>query len=272
MIEQFHDKDPPDGNGRDSALARSAKGWARVIGRAAARFVYPPTCPACREETSEEGGLCPTCSREVAFIAGPICDTCGVPVYADAVGRITCDACAHAPPAWSRGRAAVVYDGAGRRLILALKHGDRLEIAPLLAGWMARAGLDIADFDVIAPTPLHWTRLAKRRFNQAGELAREIARQLDRREALALDLLRRHRRTGSQDGKSRTQRYANVTGAFDMSARWRGAIAGKRVLLVDDVLTTGATLSACAEVCLQAGALNVDVLAFARVAREGELS
>lgn len=238
----------------------------------AARFVYPPTCPACRDETAEEGGLCPPCWREIVFIAGPICDTCGVPVYADTVGRITCDACAHAPPVWSRGRAAVVYDGAGRRLILALKHGDRLDIAPLLGSWMARAGADIAEFDLIAPTPLHWSRLVKRRFNQAGELARAAAVTMGRKDALALDLLTRHRRTTTQDGKSRNARYANVTGAFDVSDGWRDKIRGKEVLLVDDVLTTGATLSACAEACLQAGAMNVNVLAFARVARDDRLT
>ncbi|MGB0852097.1 MAG: ComF family protein [Pikeienuella sp.] len=253
-------------------LARRVKGWVRLIGGLAAQFIYPPTCPACGDETAEDGGLCSTCWREIAFIAGPICDTCGVPVYADTFGRITCDACAHAPPVWSRGRAAVVYDGAGRRLILALKHGDRLDIAPLLGGWMARAGAELSEFDIIAPTPLHWSRLIKRRFNQAGELAREAASALDRKDALTLDLLSRHRRTATQDGKSRTARFQNVTGAFDVSDRWRAHIRGKRVLLVDDVLTTGATLSACAEACLQAGAMNVNVLAFARVAREDHLT
>ena len=137
---------------------------------------------------------------------------------------------------------------------------------------MARSGADVAEFDLIAPTPLHWTRMIKRRFNQAGELAREVAGTLDRTDSLALDLLSRHRRTATQDGKSRDQRYANVTGAFDVAERWRTPIKGKQVLLVDDVLTTGATLSACAEACLQAGALNVNVLAFARVAREEALT
>lgn len=241
------------------ALARAAA--------AAVSLVYAPTCPACRTELAEAGGLCPTCWREVGFIMGPVCDRCGAPLVDDRDEDDTCDACLHAPPAWSRGRAAVRYDGVGRSMILALKHGDRLDTAPLLGAWMLRAARALDPPDLIAPTPLHWTRRARRRFNQAGELARAMAEAAGREDALALDLLRRIRRTGSQDGLSREARIENVAGAFSLSPRWRHAVEGRRVLLVDDVMTTGATLSACAETLRAAGARDVDALVFARVAR-----
>ncbi|MEX2519358.1 MAG: phosphoribosyltransferase family protein, partial [Paracoccaceae bacterium] len=137
-----------------------------------------------------------------------------------------------------------------------------------LGGGLGGAGAGgAAEADIIAPAPLHWRRLVRRRYNQAGELAREIARAAAREGALVLDLLERTRATPSQDGKNRAQRHENVSGVFTVSARRRGGVAGKRVLLIDDVLTTGATLSGCAEACRAAGAADVNVLVFARVAR-----
>lgn len=184
-----------------------------------------------------------------------------------------CDACAHAPPAWSRGVAAVLYDGAGRRLILALKHADRLDVAPLAARWMLSAqggggAALVASADLIAPAPLHWKRMLKRRYNQSGEIARELAKASGRQDALALDLVERTRATPSQEGRNRRQRRENVAGAFAVAPRWRDRVAGRRVLLIDDVLTTGATLSGCAEACRAAGAADVNTLVFARVARD----
>jgi predicted amidophosphoribosyltransferase len=182
---------------------------------------------------------------------------------------LICDACAHTPGAWTKGRAAVVYDGVGRALTLNLKHGDRLDIAPMVAVWIARAlGPLVAEADLIAPAPLHWTRLVHRRFNQAGELARELAIQTNKRSALTLDLLNRTRRTPSQGGRNRADRYANVAGAFAVARLRRKRLIGQRVLLVDDVMTTGATLSACAEACRAAGAADVNVVVLARVARD----
>ena len=248
--------------------ALKAPPWARVAAKAALAFVYPPLCPLCRTETAETGGVCASCWREVTFIGGATCRTCGAPVEAGAAGddNLTCDGCAHAPPAWSRGAAAVVYDGAGRRMILSLKHGDRLDIALLAARWMLKAGRALTEAaDVIAPAPLHWRRLAARRFNQAGELARELALAARKEDALALDLMTRTRATPSMDGRGRLDRFANVAGAFELNDP--GAVTGRNILLVDDVMTTGATLSACAEICRDAGAKDVNALVFARVAR-----
>lgn len=191
-------------------------------------------------------------------------------VAADAAGgALICDACAHTPPAWSKGRAAVTYEGVGRALTLSLKHADRLDIAPMAALWMHRALGPLAGAaDLIAPVPLHWTRQVRRRFNQSAELAREIAKLGARPQALKLDLLTRTRRTPSQGGRNRQARYDNVADAFAIARSGRKRIVGQNVLLVDDVMTTGATLSACAETCRAAGAADVNVVVLARVARD----
>lgn len=245
--------------------------WLALAGGAAAAFVYPASCPSCRDAVTEEGGLCAACWRETGFIAPPACHVCGAPTEFDHGEGVFCESCRKAPPLWSRGVAAVTYGGVGRKLALALKHGDRVEIASLAAGWMLRAqggagAALVAGADLIAPAPLHWRRMLRRRYNQAGELARELSRAAGRKEAMALDLLTRVRFTGSQEGKSRRERRENVAGAFAVSRKWRARVAGRRVLLVDDVLTTGSTLSGCADACLAAGATEVNVIVFARVA------
>ncbi|MEM8753005.1 MAG: ComF family protein [Pseudomonadota bacterium] len=274
MVEELHRASSAPGGGLAAGYSRAARrrkarapGWLAAAARFAAGFVYPTRCPGCGEEVAEHGGLCAPCWRETSFIAPPACGRCGAPVATGGEG-VVCDDCAHATPAWTRGAAAVAYEGVGRRLILSLKHADRLDVAPIAGRWMLRAAPDlVAEADLIAPVPLAWGRMVKRRFNQAGELARELAKAAGRPEAAALDLLRRTRRTETQGGKTRAERRANLDGAF---APGRGAsrIVGARVLLVDDVMTTGATLSACAEICRAAGAADVNALAFARVVRE----
>lgn len=245
-------------------------GW-RGMGRAALDALYPPVCVACGAETGSSGGLCPDCFREAGFVAGPVCRRCGVPMPGLQAGDAVCDGCRHAPPAWDEGRAAALYEGPVRRAALALKHGDRLDVATVAAPWLMRAGRELlARSDLVAPVPLHWTRLLRRRFNQSAELARALCRHAARPEALAPDLLRRIRRTPSQEGRERAARFANMAGAVAVAPRWRGRVAGRRVLLVDDVMTTGATLSACAEALRAAGAAEVHVLVLARVARGAE--
>jgi predicted amidophosphoribosyltransferase len=245
---------------RDAAAAV----WLRALD-----LMYPPVCAACGAATGAAGGLCPDCFAGAGFIAGSVCDRCGTPVAAEG---LLCDGCRHAPMAFDRARAAALYQGAARRAALALKHGDRLDIARHAAVWMLRAGHGlVADAALIAPVPLHWTRLVARRSNQSAELARRIARLAGREAALAPDLLRRTRRTPSQEGRTRSGRLENVAGAFAVNGRWMGRVHGARVLLVDDVLTTGATLSACAAALRAAGAAGVDALALARVARGDEV-
>lgn len=242
-----------------------------AAGRRALDWLYPPVCLGCGEETDAPSGLCAACFSDAAFVSGPVCARCGVPAPPGPEGEDPplCDACLRAPPAFDMARAAALYDGSIRRAALALKHGDRLDIARAAAPWLLRAGREmVAAADLIAPAPLHWTRLWRRRFNQSAELARWLAAAAGREAALAPDLLRRIRRTPSQEGRSRAARIANMEGAFAVRAGWAARVAGARVLLVDDVITTGATLSACAEALRAAGAARVDALALARVARD----
>jgi len=160
----------------------------------------------------------------------------------------------------------MVYDAASRRMVLSFKHGDRTDMAPAFAEWMARTGADlIADADIIAPVPLHWTRLFRRRFNQAALIVRELGR--NAATDFVPDLLVRKRRTPTQAGLNYSGRTRNVRGAFKIAPGRRAGLKDKRVLLIDDVMTTGATLTACAHVLLRGGAAATDVLTLARVVR-----
>lgn len=231
------------------------------------RLIYPPLCLSCGAETTSEQGLCAKCWPETQFITGAICDCCGTPLSGlDAEDGLICDTCTTTPQAWARGRAAVVYDGGGRRIAMALKHGDRLDVVKPVARWMVRSGDAVINTaDLIAPVPLHWSRLLHRKFNQAAELGREVGRLSNIRHCP--DLLTRNKRTKMQKGMRRAERFENQRDAITLTPRYGGQLGGKNVLLIDDVLTTGATLSACAEACYADGAETVNVLVFARVAR-----
>lgn len=230
--------------------------------------IYPPRCLGCGVTVGSEFGLCGPCWRDTPFIAGAICDSCSVPLPGPGEDGLTCDACMAGPPPWRWARSALIYDGTGRKLILALKHGDRQEIAQPAGRWMVHAMGDrtLAAETLVAPVPLHWTRTIKRRYNQSALLARSVARQLGL--SWCPNLLQRVRRTVSLDGLGREERFALLQGSMRIHPRHAASLAGRPVLLVDDVLTSGATLLTAARCCRDAGSGEIAVATLARVAKE----
>lgn len=234
-------------------------------------LLYPAQCPGCGAAVGRLGSLCPTCWAEAEFITGPACAGCGAPVPGgaeeDGAGDC-CDACAAMPRVWRGARAALVYGGTGRRLALALKHGDRADLGPVLGRWLADAAAPlVVPGMVVVPVPLHPRRLLRRRYNQAGLLAAVVARR--HRLALLAGGLARRRHTPMQGHGSLAERFDNMRDALAVAPRQAARLRGRPVLLVDDVMASGATLTAAAEVVLDAGAASVSVAVLARAVREG---
>lgn len=228
-------------------------------------LVMPPLCASCRIRVTDAASICPACWSTLRFIERPFCDKMATPFVIDPGPGVLSSEAHHRPPRWDRARAAVLYGGVAAKLVHALKYSDRHEVAPLLARLMARAGADIlAAADLLVPVPLHRWRLLSRGFNQAALLAQRIGRLTDR--PWSMDTLIRRKDTPQQVGLTREARARNMVGAFAVPTRRKGRIAGKRLVLVDDVFTSGATLQAAARVLKRAGAANVDILVFARVA------
>jgi ComF family protein len=244
------------------ALTACRSAWSHAA-KLALDIALPTLCVSCREPVEGEG-VCAGCWAKLSFIAPPFCPRLGIPfVYDPGPDMLSMEAIAN-PPAYTRARAAVRYDDVARTLVHALKYQDRTDLAPAMGRWMARAGHELlGDADVLIPVPLHWKRGWSRRYNQSGALARIIERQSGVR--VAAETLRRIRPTEQQIGLSRPQRASNVQGAFKVAAERQHLIAGRRVVLIDDVLTSGATVNACARALLRAKASSVDVLVFARV-------
>ncbi len=222
----------------------------------------------CRELTESDFGLCGPCWRDTPFIGGAVCESCGIPLPGEADGhRIECDDCMKTPRPWQDGRSALLYDGKARGLILALKHGDRPELARPAARWMAQAGRDLFRDDMLlAPVPLHCSRLLRRRYNQSALLAQHLGRHTGLE--VCPDLLIRCIKTPVLDGKTAAQRAETLENAIAPHPKRLNRMHGRDVLLVDDVMTSGATLAACARVCLASGANHIFVLTLARVAKD----
>lgn len=240
--------------------SRRAPVWRAALG-ATADFLLPPVCISCRGRIQAHGLLCGDCFAKIDFIAPPLCLRLGVPLPYD-VGAPSLSAAAIAsPPVYDRARAVARYSQTMRDLIQSFKYRDRQEGLALFSRWMARAGAELlSDADLIVPVPLYRSRLWWRRFNQSALLAQGVARL----SGVAVDcfVLKRVRRTASQVGLSAEQRKRNVAGAFKVERK--DAVQGKTIVVVDDVITTGATAEACARVLKRAGASRVDVLALAR--------
>ena len=238
----------------------------RTAGRLALNLVLPPRCLTCDAGVEAPGRLCADCFRITAFVTDPCCHRCGRPFGHAGQGGVAmeCGQCARWPPPWRAARAALRYDEQAKRMILPLKYGDRVELAAALAGHMARAGASLLrDADLLVPVPLHRRRLLQRRYNQSALLAWAVGRACG--VAVVPDAIQRVRATEALAGKTRQERAATVAGAFTLRPRHARAVAGRKVVLVDDVLTTGATAAACTAVLMAAGACHVDVLVGARV-------
>lgn len=236
--------------------------------QSAVRLIFPPQCIGCGDLVESDFALCGTCWRDTQFISGVVCDTCGMPLPGEeSDASVQCDDCLATARPWKKGRAVLMYRDVGRKLVLALKHGDRVELARPAAQWMAQAATPLVQPGMlVAPVPLHRWRLLKRRYNQSALLADGVARRLGL--AHCPDLLLRIRATQSQDGKGAAERFVNLSHAISPHPRHRQLMAGKPVLLVDDVMTSGATFAASAEACLAAGASSVSILVLARVAKQ----
>ncbi len=244
----------------------STLGGLRRAGKLALDTVLPPRCLACGELVDQQGQICATCWPSLDFIAKPFCATCGLPFAYDMGADAVCGACLAEPPAFDRARAALVYNDLASRLIVGFKHGDRTHHAPAFAKWLRTAAGDMLDqADLVTPVPLHPRRLWMRRFNQSAVMAHFLARETGK--PTKPDLLVRTRRTPSQSGRTRLQRFENVRAAFAVRASRQASVAGARIVIIDDVFTTGATATAVARCLSKAGAEHVGVLTLARVVR-----
>jgi ComF family protein len=242
----------------------------RKAGRAAQDLIFPHHAfDAGSRATSP--GLTAAGWSKIAFLETPVCDGCGLPFDYDMGQGVRCTGCEARPKAFDRARAACLYDEHSRDLILQFKHADRLDLARLFSLWLGRAAAELVETaDAVVPVPMHPLRLIRRRYNQAAEIARPLAR----RAGLAYwpGALKRRRAGESQAGKSGAGRRRNVQGAYDCAPGWEKRVEGRRILLVDDVMTTGATLEACAKALTRAGAAGVDVAVIARVRESDNIS
>jgi ComF family protein len=249
----------------------TALGWIRRVSLVALDAVLPPQCLSCGVATDAPRKLCASCWAKITWLSSPLCACCGCPFEFDPLGGVDteslmCGACLKVPPLFARARAVFRYDDASRGLILAFKHADRLHGVPAYGEWLARAGAELlGEAAYVAPVPLHWTRLAWRRYNQAALLADVAGRVAGR--AVIPDLLVRARRTPQQGELGAAARRRNVRRAFRVNGRHADKLKGQRIVLVDDVFTTGATVEECTRALLDVGAAAVDVLTLARVVR-----
>lgn len=235
----------------------------RQAGRKLLDGILPPLCLRCDTVVTEPGSFCAACWQKLRFIGAPQCNRCGIPFELAISGDLACPDCLSAPPRWQQARAAVVYDDASRPLVLGFKHADQTHLSGALARLMLQAGRSLlADSDVIAPVPLHRSRLFRRCYNQSALLAALLARAAHK--PLQQDLLQRRRATTPQASLNAKERARNVRAAFAVTPRHDALVAGKTVLLIDDVLTTGATVDDCCRALSESGAATINVLTFAR--------
>ena len=224
----------------------------------------PPLCLNCDQGISRNQALCPSCWKAIHFITSPFCEQCGLPFEVPVEKGTLCTECLTDPPPFTAARSVYLYDEASKGMILKFKHGDQLHPSMAMGEWMRRVIQDfLPTVDLILPVPLHRWRLWRRRYNQAALLAKAMSRHTGK--DVALDALRRIKPTASQGHQNRAERERNVKGAFGVDKNWHQQIKGKNLLLVDDVMTSGATIRACCTVLQKAGASTIYVATLARV-------
>ncbi len=251
-------------------IKTAALGALRGAGRHGIDFLMPPTCPVTGERIDDPVGLSAAGWGAIHFIDEPYCDQCGAPFAVDYGQGILCPSCIASPPIFDRARAAIVYDDGSRSLVTGFKHNDRTERAKTFGAWLARAGrgLVVGSSPILTPIPLHWRKRMYRRYNQSALLGARAAARLGAR--YESDLLVRIRATRQQHSLvSSKARWENVAGAFAVRGSRIGEVADAHIVLIDDVLTTGATLSAASNALKRAGAARVDALVLARVVKGG---
>ena len=231
-------------------------------------FLLPPQCAQCGVHIDRTPGLCVSCWEKIHFIADAHCRCCGYPFEIETLEKTEtlCLSCHRSPRPYTQLKSSCVYDEASKPLLLRFKHGDGTHLAPLFVQWLAQVGKEsIQNSDLLIPVPLHWRRLVKRGYNQAALLAQGLGAHF--RKPVALHLLRRSRHTPSQGIKSLAQRHQNVSGAFSIKPAPRHPLIGQKVVLVDDVYASGATLEECARVLNKHGVQCITILTIARVLR-----
>lgn len=260
-LNRTHSRTHPAGR-RAASVGAQIRPFARTI----IDIVFPQRCFVCGELIDAAGAICSVCWRELTFIASPLCDRCGYPFEHAVPDGTLCGACVISAPPFTSARSAIVYNDASRGLVLSFKHADRTRYAEAFGKWLARAGADcLTDADMIVPVPLHPWRLVRRRYNQSLLLARALSRNANC--PVVPDLLVRLRNTPPQGRLSRRHRLKNVRNAFIVRSGRERCLMGKSIILVDDVLTTGATVEACSAVLTAAGASEIHILTLARVVR-----
>lgn len=247
--------------------------WLRRFGRILpaqiALALFPPVCPGCGRRIAQIGAVCPQCWGKMRFLSRPYCPIMGVPFRFDAGDGFICGEALRDPPVFDHARAALLHQGLGQNMVSRLKYGGRTELAPIMAGWIARAAADLlAECDYIVPLPLHWRRFQQRGYNQSAELARPLAKAAGK--IFAPQILMRKKYTMPQVGLSAQKRAENVRGVFAIVPHYRTMLKGKNIALIDDVYTTGATAKAAARALKRGGAARVDVLTCTRVVKEVE--
>jgi len=229
-------------------------------------LLFPPQCLNCKARVPDHGTLCLQCWQSVQFISDPMCDACGLPFEYDIGADALCGECLQNHPPYKKARAALTYNEHSSKLITRFKYADQTSLAKIYGDWLASAGKDLlTNTDIIIPVPLHYFRFVHRRYNQSALLAQALAKKTGIKHLPTA--LKRERNTKQQTGLTRRQRATNVKNAFSINTRYTAKIKNKNILLIDDVLTTGATLTQCTKALLKAGAASVNVLTLARTTR-----